>query len=209
MSDPITINAGWITRAWACVPKTADDFMALPGKIGGKIWNSLKWCAGHTETYLAVAVGVIVGASLSPLPRPHLSAYSVPMVEAENVAPRTVNVDLSGVNRVLNEIATRTANLERLAAANQATAIATQGVVNASAGTLDKVSQTTDIVGPLALKMMGGGISIEPAAAPAPKPKPAPTVKKVQTAPVVPAAPPAAAEQAPASLIPDWLKKNF
>lgn len=208
--QPITINidAGWINRAWACVPKTRADFYALPWKIGGKIKRSFAWCFAHTETWLALATGVVAGAGLSPLLRPHLAAYSVPMVEAENVAPRTVNVDLSGVNRVLNELATRTANLERLAAANQATAIATQGVVNSTAGVVDKVSQTTDIIGPLALKMVGGGISIEPAAAPAPKPKPAPSVKTVKTAPIAPPAPPAPAEPAALSL-PDWLKSKF
>lgn len=42
MSDPnitINIDAGWLSRAWACVPKTKDDFKALPGKIIGKIGN--------------------------------------------------------------------------------------------------------------------------------------------------------------------------
>ncbi len=44
MSEPITINidAGWLSRVWACVPKTRADFYALPGQLLGKVWRSIQ-----------------------------------------------------------------------------------------------------------------------------------------------------------------------
>ena len=203
MSEPITINidAGWLSRVWACVPKTRADFYALPGKILGKVWTSIQWAADHTQVWLALAAAFVAGAALSPLTRPHLSAYSVPMIEAENVAPRTVNVDLSGVNRVLNELASRTANLERMAAATQSTALTTQGTV---AGIKDFTDHVPEMLA--GASIFGAAKAVE---AP-PRHKSAPAVKKVQTAPVAPAAVPAPSPAQPQPLsLPDWIKSKL
>ncbi len=201
MSDPTTTPpaAQLVTLANASYLKAKEFVLDLPWKVG----RSVMWCLGHTETYLAIALGVILGAAASPVIRPHIGHY-VPMIEAENVAPRTVNVDLSGVNRVLNELATRTANLERMAAATQSTALATQGTVAGIKDFTDHVPELIQGVG-----IFGAAAKAVEAPPAPPKPRPQPTVKKVQTAPVAPAAPvPAQAEPAALSL-PDWLKSKF
>jgi len=204
MSDPTQVPASALLTAANTYYLKAKAFMFdLPWKVG----RSIMWGLDHTQVWLALAAAFVAGAALSPLARPHLAAY-VPMVEAENVKPPQINVNLTKTEQTLNELASRMAKLEQSAVQTQATLIATQGVVNSTAGVVDKVSQTTDIVGPLAAKMLGGGISIEPAAVPAPKAKPAPTVKTAKTAPVTPPAPPAPAEPAALSL-PDWLKSKF
>lgn len=185
----LTFVGGWYLEARAFA-------LDLPWKI----LRSLQWAAYHTQVWLALAVAFVAGAALAPLFRPHLATYSVPMIEAASVAPPVVNVDLSGVQRLLNELNNRTASMERSANATQAVVIATQGTV---AGIKDFTDHVPEMLA--GASIFGAAKAVE---AP-PKPRPAPTVKKVQTAPVAPTP----AQQLPAQpqpmSIPDWIKSKL
>lgn len=209
MSDPITINidAGWLNRAWACIPKTRDDFKALPGKIAGKFWNSLQWAAYHTQVWLALAAAFIAGVGLSPLFRPHFASYGVPMVEAENVKPPEVRIELSATNKLLEGVQFRQTELAKQVAAMQASAAETKAAVAETYGNVVAIKYFVDHI-PDNFTMFDAEKPAQPAVAPA-KPKPQPIAKK-PPAPTHEAPKPAPVPAEPAALsLPDWIKSKF
>ena len=209
MSDPITINidAGWLNRAWACIPKTRDDFKALPGKIAGKFWNSLQWAAYHTQVWLALAAAFIAGVGLSPLFRPHFASYGVPMVEAQNIAPPVVNVDLSKTTQLIEGLHFKINELKAIAKQ-------TNDTTTATAGNVARIQDFADHAPDMLKGMFLFSAADAPKAPPAPsvvpaKPKPQPVAKKPPApAAVAPVEAPAPAEPAKISL-PEWLKSKF
>lgn len=205
MSDPITItvDAGWLSRAWSCVPKTKADFYALPGKIAGKIANSVMWAVYHTQVWLALAVAFVAGAALSPLARPHLARYDVPMVEAENVAPRPINIDLRGVQQQLDVVQAELKVIKGTIADTSTRVVATQGSV---AQIQDFTQHVPEMMS--GMFVLGAAQSPPPAAAPVAKPKPQPVAKKPPTpAPEAPKpAPTPAPEASPLDIIKGWVK---
>ena len=211
MSDPITINidAGWLTRAWACIPKTAADFKSLPGKIAGKVWNSITWAAYHTQVWLALAAAFIAGAALSPLIRPHLAANAVPMVQAENIAPPVVNVDLTKTTQLIEGLHFKVNELKAIAKQTNDTAAATSGNVA-------RLNDWADHAPEMLRGMFAFGLAetapqqkpAQPSVAPA-KTKPAPVAKRPPAA-TPEAAKPVPVPEAPAIMsIPDWLKSKL
>lgn len=198
MSDPtvtppalLTFVNGWYLKAKAFV-------YDLPWKV----WRSIQWAAYHTQVWLALAAAFVAGAALSPIARPHLGSYGIPMVEAENVKPPEVKVNLSGVQASLDAIQKDQAAIAKQIAATQSVVIATQG----------SVAQVIDFTNHVPEMMSGmfvlGAASPPPAAAPIAKAKPQPPPKKP------PAVQPEAAKTTPAvespssplDIIKGWVK---
>jgi hypothetical protein len=211
MSDPITINidAGWLNRAWACIPKTRTEWKTFViSTIPRKIGNSIMFAAYHTQVWIAIIVSVIAGAAAGPLIRPHLPSSI--MVEAENVGQKVVAVDLRGVQAQLDAIQRDQANAYKLLADTNTRAVATHGAVLSTQGSVAQVVDFTQHVPEMMQGMFAfGAAQTAPAAAPVAKPKPQPIAKK-PPAPTHEAPKPAPVPAEPAALsLPDWIKSKF